>query len=251
MIQRNRTTNHRSTCAALALVSAAGVLCCAPIGNQNNVAPPCAPQSRVTDPPESVGGFRRGPRDRFADSSLGVAYRYFRDDSTSLSLFLYPVSESRRSDRPTVALRKEADEFKYALKIGVAAPEIQAYEIAYEAPDSLDVGGVPVHGYEIGYVFRANDVPFQSYFVVYLVGNVFVKVRGTLAMARKDGSDFAVFARESLKQIDTDFPRRDSAGQNRNLRKKSPADSCPRALRRLRDRPYSLFYRRPSQSSVP
>jgi hypothetical protein len=146
--------------------------------------------------PEQVGRYTRGALRDYGTPTLGVAYRYSAGDSTLATVYLYRREEGQRAAPADVALREQASTFKQALGVERGRGVYEAYEIAFEGPDSVRTSGRWVPGYQIGYVFRRGGADYVSFFFVYAVGDAFVKIRGTVPEAGWEQTDLPSFARE-------------------------------------------------------
>ena len=79
---------------------------------------------------------------------------------------------------------------------------IQAYEVALEEPDSVPLGPgrAAVPGRRVAVAVRARGRPLLSWFMLYAVGDGFIKVRATVPAEGFERSDVTEFARALVRQ---------------------------------------------------
>jgi hypothetical protein len=179
-----------SLCAAHLMLATPGSMPAQAAGSGPTSAPP------GLSAPEQVGRYTRGPLRDYGTSTLGVAYRYSAGDSTLATVYLYRREEGQRAAPADVALREQASAFKQALGVERERGVYEAYEIAFEGPDSVLTSGRWVPGYQIGYAFRRGGANYVSLFFVYAIGDAFIKIRGTVPESQWEQTDLPSFARE-------------------------------------------------------
>jgi hypothetical protein len=147
--------------------------------------------------PARVGRYVRGAFQEFGNAMLGVAYQYHPDsaaDSTYATVYLYPRSPEASAWSADSVASNQASAFKAVLDIQVRRRVYDQYEIAFAGRDSVMVRGKTIPGYRVAYVYRHGGAAAVSFFYVFVVNQLLVKVRGTVPAMYFAKTDLPTFA---------------------------------------------------------
>lgn len=150
--------------------------------------------------PERVGRYVRGERTDYGSPAGGVGYVFAApDDSgrTRVNAFFYEREPEHRDQSAADALAGDVAAFREVLEIERQRGAVQAYRVAFEAPDTVQLGSTrgAVPGTRVAVAIRRGGRAFLSWLFLYAVGDGFVKVRATLPVEEWKKSDVAQFAR--------------------------------------------------------
>jgi len=169
-------------------------------------APAAALRVLALPVPERVGRYVRGERTDFGSPTGGVGYVFAApEDSgrTRVNAYVYEREPERRDEPAAEALAGVAATFRQALEVERARGMVQAYQVALEAPDSVALGGgrAAVPGRRVAVAMRLRGRAFLSWFLLYAVGDGFVKVRATIPAEGFERSDVEAFAHELVRRV--------------------------------------------------
>lgn len=154
---------------------------------------PNAPADLVA--PLRVGRYARGAGKDYGSPEGGVSYDY-SGRRTSLTVYFYARDSTLRALAANEALFQETGRFKQVLEIERQRGRWDAYEIAFEEPDSIKVGGTVLPGRQVAVIIRSGRAMYVSFYYLYAVGNEWIKVRGTVPVAEWQKTDIPIFARQ-------------------------------------------------------
>lgn len=157
------------------------------------LAYPDAPADLVA--PARVGRRTRGKGQDFGSPQGGVAYQY-GDRSTSLTVYFFTRDSESRALSATEALQREADRFKAVLEVERQRGRWDAYHIAFDAPDSVQVDQGYLIGHVIGFAIRRGRDVKVSFYYMYAFGEEWIEVRGTVLEGDWKQTDIPVFAHQ-------------------------------------------------------
>jgi len=154
---------------------------------------PDAPADLVA--PQRVGHYTRGSGKDYGSPEGGVSYDY-SSKKTSLTVYFYARDSTLRNLGATEALIQETGRFKQVLEIERQRGRWDAYEIAFDGPDSVKVSDTVLPGRQVAVVIRRGKAAYVSLFYLYAVGNEWIEVRGTVPVPGWQNTDIPVFARQ-------------------------------------------------------
>ena len=174
---------------------------------QDSTATPHLPAGLTV--PARILHYARSAAKDFGSPEGGVAYQY-GDSVTRLTVYLYARDSTWRGRPAREALQQEVQLFKQALEIERTRGAYEAYQIAFDEPDSIPLvtaGSAFAPGRQVAVALRRQRTIYVSLYYVYAIGNAFVKVRGTVPQARWQQTDIPLFAREFARQASGGAPR--------------------------------------------
>jgi len=109
------------------------------------------------------------------------AYHYEGREITGLDEYVWPLDiASADSTQRDSLLIVEVNKFKQTIPIGVERRWYESFQIAFDAPHPVAVGGDSVPGYVVAFVFLRRREPFSSFFYIYAVQGMYLKIRLTV-----------------------------------------------------------------------
>jgi hypothetical protein len=122
---------------------------------------------------------------RLRDSSFvgeAMAYHYEGRRITGLDVYTWPlpIADSLYAARSDSLLKLEVAKFKEAVPVGAQQGWYDKYHIVFDDPHPVAVDGDSLPGYVVGLVFVRRREPFTSFFYIYAVQGMYVKIRLTV-----------------------------------------------------------------------
>ncbi len=128
--------------------------------------------------PASVG------KVRLRDSAFvgdAMAYKYQGARITGCDVYIWPLPDTVIDrDRPDSLLQIEVAKFKEVVPLGVERGWYDRYQIAFADPHPVATKSDSVPGYVVALVFTQGSEQFTSFFYIYAVHGMFVKIRLTV-----------------------------------------------------------------------
>lgn len=159
----------------------------------NSTSYPDAPADLVA--PQRVGRYTRGKGQDFGSAQGGVAYQY-GNVSTSLTVYFFARDSESRALSAAEALRRKAEQFKAVLEIERQRGRWDAYRIAFDRPDSVQLEHSYLPGHVIGFAIKRGTDVKASFYYVYAFGEEWIEVRGTVVHGDWKQTDIPVFAHQ-------------------------------------------------------
>jgi len=127
----------------------------------------------------SVAGSARLKDSAFVGDAM--AYHYQGRRITGLDVFVWPtpVSSSDSARRDSLLLL-EVEKFKQTIPLGVQRGWYETYQIAFDAPHPVALASDSLRGYVVAFAFMRRREPFTSFFYIYAVHDMYLKIRLTV-----------------------------------------------------------------------
>jgi hypothetical protein len=111
-----------------------------------------------------------------------MAYRYGGRGITGLDVYIWPLPIANTLDaaRRDSLLKLEVAKFKQAVPVGVQRGWYDKYQIVFDDPHPVAVDGDSLPGYVVALVFVRRRQPFTSFFYIYAVQGMYLKIRLTV-----------------------------------------------------------------------
>jgi hypothetical protein len=108
-------------------------------------------------------------------------YRYAGDKISGFDLYVWPLPQLD-SLKATVdsLLRVQVDDFKVVAPIGIQRGWYDNYVIAVDAPHRVPLSADSLAGYVVAMPFKRRGQVFASFFYIYALKGMFVKIRLTV-----------------------------------------------------------------------
>ena len=121
---------------------------------------------------------------RLKDSSFvanAQTYRYAGDKISGFDLYIWPLPEvdSLRATWDSL-LRVQVDDFKVTAPVGIQRGWYDNYVIAFDAPHPVPLSSDSLPGYVVAMPFKRRGQVFASFFYIYALKGMFVKIRLTV-----------------------------------------------------------------------
>lgn len=122
---------------------------------------------------------------RLRDSSFGgdaIVYSYEGGRIEGLDLYSWPIPSPNQLDsgRWDSLLRREVAKFKDVLLLGQQRGLWDDYRIVFEDSHRVPLDTDTLPGYVVAFVFTRRSQPFASFFYIYALEGMFLKIRLTV-----------------------------------------------------------------------
>ncbi|SRR6266508_40135 len=124
------------------------------------------------------------PGARLKDSAFvgdAMTYRYEGRGITGLDEYVWPleISAADSAQRDSLLL-VEIEKFKQTIPLGVERGWYETFQIAFDAPHPVALASDSLPGYVVAFVFMRRREPFTSFFYIYAVRGMYLKIRLTV-----------------------------------------------------------------------
>jgi hypothetical protein len=110
-----------------------------------------------------------------------MAYRYEGRLITGLDIYVWPLpADSLDSAARDTLLQLEVAKFKEVAAVGLERGWYEDYKIAFDAPHPVALDGDSLPGYVVALVFARRGQRFASFFYIYAVQGMYLKIRLTV-----------------------------------------------------------------------
>jgi hypothetical protein len=153
-------------------------LACALTGQAIGQGASTAPFPIPFQVPAELGNARLRDSTFIADA---MAYRYEGRRITGFDIYVWPLPGDSldRAARDTL-LQLEVAKFKEAAPVGLERGWYEDYSIAFDAPHPVALDGDSLPGYVVALVFARRGQRFASFFYIYAVQGMYLKIRLTV-----------------------------------------------------------------------
>jgi hypothetical protein len=121
---------------------------------------------------------------RLKDSAFvgdAMAYRYEGRGITGLDEYVWPLEIAPAdSAQPDSLLQVEVGKFKQTIPLGVERGWYDNFQIAFDALHPVALASDSLPGYVVALVFMRRREPFTSFFYIYAVQGMYLKIRLTV-----------------------------------------------------------------------
>ena len=121
---------------------------------------------------------------RLKDSAFvgnAMAYRYQGKGITGLDEYVWPLEiTSADSAQLDSLLVVQVESFKQTIPLGVERGWYESFQMAFDAPHPVAVASDSIRGYVVAFVFLRRREPFASFFYIYAVQGMYLKIRLTV-----------------------------------------------------------------------
>jgi hypothetical protein len=121
---------------------------------------------------------------RLKDSAFvgnAMAYRYQGKGITGLDEYVWPLEiTSADSAQRDSLLVIQVESFKETIPLGVERGWYENFQVAFDAPHPVALASDSIRGYVVAFVFSRRREPFTSFFYIYAVQGMYLKIRLTV-----------------------------------------------------------------------
>ena len=139
---------------------------------------PTAPFRIPFQVPTKLGNARLRDSTFVADA---MAYRYEGRRITGFDIYVWPLpADSLDSTARDTLLQLEVAKFKEAAPVGLERGWYEDYKIVFDAPHPVALDGDSLPGYVVALVFARRGQRSASFFYIYAVQGMYLKIRLTV-----------------------------------------------------------------------
>jgi len=110
-----------------------------------------------------------------------MAYRYHGKGINGLDEYVWPLEiASADSVQLDSLLLMQVNSFKETLPLGVERGWYDNFQMAFDAPHPVALARDSVRGYVVAFVFSRGRQPFASFFYIYAIHGMYLKIRLTV-----------------------------------------------------------------------
>ena len=110
-----------------------------------------------------------------------MAYRYQGPQIAGLDVYVWPLpSDSPGQAAHDSLLQLEVERFKAALPLGLERGWYDDYRVAFANPHPVAAKNASVAGYLLAYSFRRGEQVSTSFFYIYALKGMYLKIRLTV-----------------------------------------------------------------------